>query len=104
MVLYVTPTVNAPMEESVLQEHKKLCKTCSCCKNDTRHVESKHILQPAKHLIIIVNRFNYMNNKVIKNRSLTFPDLNIMLGPYKYNLWDTVDHHGQTFIITILFY
>ena len=49
------------------------------------HVESKHILQRPKYLIIIVNRFSNTNDKIIKNRSITPLDLNIMLGPYKFN-------------------
>ena len=66
-VLYITPMDNASMQELVLQEHKqKLCKTCSCCKNYSWHVESKHILQHPKYLSIIVNRFNFINNKILR--------------------------------------
>ena len=95
-ILHVTPMDNASMQDLVLQEHKqKLYKTCSCCKKDTWHVEFKHILQPTKYLIIIVNRFSYTNNTIIKNRCPVPVDLNIMLGPYKFNLQATVDHHGH---------
>ena len=77
--------------ELVVQEHKqKLYKACSRCKKDTWHVESKHILQPPKYLIIIVNRFNCMNNSFTKNRNLILLDLNIMLSPYKF------DTHGHS--------
>ena len=76
--------------------HKQnLFKNCLACKKDTWHVESKHILQPPKFLITIVNRFNYINNIVTKNRSVIPLDLNIMLGPYKFELQATVDHHGK---------
>ena len=85
------------MQELGLQEHKqKLCKTGSCCKKDTWHVVSKLILQPPKYLIVIVNRFDYINNTIIQNRSLILLDMNIMLGPYKFNLRTTVDHHGHS--------
>ena len=54
-LFYITPTDNASMQGLVLQEHKlRLCKTCSCCKKDTRHVETKYISRPpiVKNLII----------------------------------------------------
>ena len=95
--LYIIPVNNASMQELVLQEHKqKLLKTCSCCKRDICHVESKHILQPPKYLIIIVNRFSDMNNKIMKNRNSIPLDLNFILGPYKFSLRSTVDHHGHS--------
>ena len=59
------------------------------------HVESKFILPPAKFLLTIVNIFNYIDNIVTKNRSVIPLDLNIMLGPYKFELQATVDHHGK---------
>ena len=43
----------------------------------TWNVESKDILQLPKYLVI-VDRFDYMNNNVIKKRSLISLDLNIM--------------------------
>ena len=54
-------------------------------------IEFKHILHLPIYLIIIVNSFNYMNNKIIKNRRPIPLDLNIMLGPHKFKLWATVD-------------
>ena len=42
------------MQELFMQQLKqKLNKACSCCKKDTWHVESEHILQTHKYLIII---------------------------------------------------
>ena len=69
-LLYVTPTDCTPMQELLMQEHKhKLYKTCSCCRRDSWHIKSKHILQPPKYLIIIVNRITYSNNRITKNKS-----------------------------------
>ena len=88
-VLYISPTDNDSMQELVMQDDKqKLYKTCAHCRKDTQHIESKHILQPPEYLII-VNRFNYMNNSVTKKRSLIPLDLTIMLGPHKFNLQAT---------------
>ena len=39
-----------------------------------------------------VNRSNYINNDVTKNRSVIPLVLNIMPGPYKFKLWVIVDH------------
>ena len=97
LLLLLLPTDKASMQELILQEHKQIfCKTCSCCKKNAWYVESKHILQPPKYLSIIVNRFSYINNKIIKNRSFIPLYKNIMPGPYKFNLWATVDHHGYS--------
>ena len=57
----------------------KLYKTCSRCKKDTWHVESKHLLQPPNYPTITVNRIIYVNNIIAKNRSLIHLDL--------YGLW-----------------
>ena len=80
-VLYITPVDHALIQELLLQEHKqKLFKSCGCCKMDTSYVDSKHILQPPKYLIIIVNKFSYINNKInfiffvpVRTPSLTSP-------------------------------
>ena len=61
-----------------------------------KHIESKHTLQPPKYITIIVKRFNYINNKITKNRGLILLDLNMMLGPYKFNMGPTVNHHGHS--------
>ena len=72
---------------------KKNYKTCSCCGRDTWHIESKQILQPHNYLIIIVNRSTYSNNRITKNKSRMPQDLYIKLGPYKFSLQASVDHH-----------
>ena len=54
-VLYITPTCTSSMQELIKQGMKqKLEKSCFRCKN-TWHVESNHLLQPPKYLIIVVN-------------------------------------------------
>ena len=50
--------------------------------------------QPPKYLIIIVNRITYSNNRIAKNKSRMPLDLYIKLGPYKFTLQASVDHHG----------
>ena len=96
-IMYVTPNYNTSMQELLMQEHKqRLYKACFRCGRDTWHIESKRILQPPKYLIIIVNRINYINNNITKNKSLIPLDLNIILGPFKFTLQATVDHHGQS--------
>ena len=74
----------------------KLYKTCSRCKKEPWHVESKHLLQPPNYLIITVKRSNYINNIITQNSSLIPLNLNIILGPYKFSLQATVDHHGNS--------
>ena len=96
-LLYVTPTDSSSMQELLVQEHKqKLYKTCSCCERDTWHIKSKQILQPPNYLIIIVNRITYSNNRITKNKSHMPLDLYIKLGPYKFSLQASVDHHGYS--------
>ena len=93
--LYVTRNDSTSMQELLMQEHKqKLYKTCSCCGRDTWHIESKKILQPPQYLIITVNRITYSNNRIAKNKSRMPLDLYIKLGPYKFSLQASVDHHG----------
>ena len=96
-LLYVTPTDCIAMQEILMQEHKqKLYKTCSCCGRDTWHIQSKQISQPPKYLIIIVNRITYSNNRITKNKIRMPLDLHIKLGPYKFSLQASVDHHGYS--------
>ena len=95
-VLYITPTDNACMPELVLQPHKqKLWKICSRCKKNAKRVELKHFLQPLKYVIITVNIFTCMNNKIMLNRNCIPQDPNIMPGPYKFNLGATAEYNGH---------
>ena len=85
------------MQELLLQERKqKLYKSCSCCGRDTWHKESEQIWQPPKYLIIIVNRITYSNNRITKTKSRMPLDLYIKLGPYKFSIQASVDHHGYS--------
>ena len=75
---------------------QKLLKSCSRCNKNTWHVESNHILQPPKYLIVIVKRFTYINNIIHKDRCSIPMDMTVMLGPHKFSLRATIDHHGPT--------
>ena len=52
-----------------------------------------YIIKPPEYFIIAVNIYNYMINKVIIKISFIPLDMNIMLGPYKYNLQATENDH-----------
>ena len=56
------------MQELIKQGmEQKLEKSCIRCEKNTWHVESNYILQPPKYLIIVVNRFKYINNNFTKD-------------------------------------
>ena len=74
---------------------QKLQKSCSRC-NNTRHVKSSYILQPPKYLLLFVNRFRYINNNVTKDRCPIPMDTTVRLGPLKFSLQATIDHHGPS--------
>ena len=68
-VLYITPTCTSSMQQLIKQGmEQKLEKSGSRCKKNTWHVETNYILQPPKYLIIVVNRFRYINNNFTKDR------------------------------------
>ena len=75
---------------------QKLQKLCSRCNKNTRHIESSYILQPPKYLLLFVNRFRYLNNNIIKDRCPIPLDTTVRLGPLKFNLQATIDHHGPS--------
>ena len=52
-----------------------------------------YMLQPPKYLLLFVNRFRYINNNVTKNRCSIPMDTTVRLGPLKFSLRATVDHH-----------
>ena len=85
------------MQNLILESlQQKLQKSCSRCNKNTRHVESSYILQPPKYLLIFVNRFRYINNNVTKDRCPIPVDTTVRLGPLKFRLQATIDHHGPS--------
>ena len=76
-------------------QHKSQ-KSCSRCNKNTWHIESSYILQPPKILLLFVNRFRYINNNVTKDRCPIPMDTTVRLGPLKFSLRATIDHHGPS--------
>ena len=94
-VLYISPTDTSSMQNFILQGlQQKLPKSCSRCHKNTWHVESSCMLQPPKYLLLFDNRFRYINNNVTKDRCSTPMDKTVRLGPLKFSLRATIDHHG----------
>ena len=92
-VFYITLTCTSSTQELIMQGIQlKLEKSCFRCKKNTCHVESNHILQPRKYLIIIDNRFRYRNNN--KDRCPIPMNMTVVLGLHTFSLPTTVDHHG----------
>ena len=84
-----------PIIHHVWGLQQKLQKFCSRCDKKTWHVESSYILQPHKYLLLFVNRFRYINN-VTKDRCSIPMDTTVRLGPLKFSLRATIDHHGPS--------
>ena len=96
-VLHISPTDTPSMQNLILEGlQQKLQKSCSRCNMNTQHIESSYILQPPKYLLLFVNRFSYLNNNIIKDRCPIPLDTTVMLGPLKFNLQATIDHHGPS--------
>ena len=96
-VLHISPTDTPSMQNLILEGlQQKLQKSCSRCNKNTRHIESGYILQPPKYLLLFVNRFRYLNDNIIKDRCPIPLDATVMLGPLKFNLQATIDHHGPS--------
>ena len=73
-----------------------LCKTWfykDCNINCKNPVESSYMLQPPINLLLFVNRFRYINNNVTKYRCSIPMDTTVGLGPLKFSLRATIDHH-----------
>ena len=85
------------MQNLILEDlQQKLQKSRSRCNKNTWHVESSYILQPPKYLILFVNRFRYFNNNVTRDRCPIPMDTTVRLGPLKFSLRATIDHHGPS--------
>ena len=96
-VLYIPPTDTYSMQNLILQgSQQKLQNSCSRCDKNTWHVESSYILQPPIYLLLFVNRFRYINNNVAKDRCSIPMDMTFRLGPLKFSLRVTIDHHGPS--------
>ena len=98
LLLYITLTTNASMQESVLPDHtqktlqdliplQKGHLSCRIWRSFTKH---------PNYLIITVNRFNYINDIITKSRNLITLGLRIILSAYKSSLQATLDHHGNS--------
>ena len=93
-VLYISPTDTPSMQNLILEGlQQKLQKSCSRCNKNTWHIESSYILQPPKYLLLFVNRFRYLNNNITKDRCPIPLDTTVRLGPLKFNLQASIDHH-----------
>ena len=80
-VLYITPTYTTSTQELIMQGMQQNYKiSCFRCKKNIWQ-EWNYILQSPKNLIIIANRFRYVNNNVTKDRRSIL--MTIMLGPPK---------------------
>ena len=77
-------------------------KSCFRCKRSTRYICSKHILQPPKYLIIIVNHLRYVSNQFIKNRILVPLNLTFMIGSNKFSLQASIDHLEFCIVVIVL--
>ena len=95
-VLYITPTYTSSMQELIMQGmQQKLEKSCFRCKKNTWHVEFNYFLQSPKYLIIVVNRFRYIDN-FTKDRCSIPVDMTVVLSLHKFSLQATIDHHGPS--------
>ena len=93
-VLYISPADTSSMQNLILEGlQQKLQKSCFRCNKNTRNVESSYILQPPKYLVLFVNRFRYINNNITKDRCPIPMDTTVRLGPLKFSLQATIDHH-----------
>ena len=92
-----SPTDTSSMQNLILQGlRQNLQKFCSRCNKNTWHIESSYISQPPKYLHLFVNRFRYINKNVTKDSCSIPMDATVRLGPLKFSLQATIDHHGPS--------
>ena len=48
------------------------------------------------YLLLFVNRFRYLNNNITNDRCPIPLDTTVRLGPLKFNVQATIDHHGPS--------
>ena len=95
-VLYIISTCTSSMQELIKHGIKqKWENSCFRCKKNTWHVESNYLSQPPKYLIIVVNRFRYINN-FTKERCSIPMDMTVVLCLHKFGLQAIIDHHGPS--------
>ena len=76
---------------------QKLQKSWSRFNKITWHVESSYISQPSEYLLLFVNRVRYINNNNVTKERCSMPmDTTVRLGPLKFSLGATIDHHGPS--------
>ena len=82
----------------ILSNHERawLAHQCTFVEKIARHIELSYILQPPKYLLLFVNRFRYINNNITKDRCPIPMDTTVGLGPLKFSLQATIDHHGPS--------
>ena len=96
-MLYITPTCTSSMQELIKQGMIFfLEKSCFRCKTNTWQVKSNYLLQSPKYLIIVLNRFRYINNNFTKDKCSIPMDMTVVLGLHKFSLQATIDHHGPS--------
>ena len=99
-VFYITPAYTSSMQELIMQGMQQMLEKPSFrCKKNTWHVETNYILQPPKYLIIVVNRFKYINNNFTKDRCSILMDMTVVLGLHKFSLQAIVYHHGKNILL-----
>ena len=97
VVLYLLPTDTSSMQSLILRGvQQKLKKSYSRCNKNTWHVESSYILQTLKYPLLFVNRFRHINDNVTKGKCSISMDTTVRLGPLKFSLQATIDHHGPS--------
>ena len=94
MVIQYVPLFHAGIDNA--RNATKLEKSCFRYKKNTWHIKYDYILQPSMYLIIVVNRFRYINNNFTKDRCSIPMDMTVVLGLHIFSLHTTIDHHGPS--------
>ena len=96
-VLFITPIFTSSVQDLMLQGmQQKLQKPRTRSNNNTCHVESSHILQSPKYLLLFVNRLGYPKNDATEDRCSIPMDTTVMLGPLKFSLRAFIEHRGAS--------
>ena len=93
------PNVNNWHDHLTFVEKSPFCgKQCNWCPRIIPNmlIFMFYILQPPNYLIIVVNRFRYINNQFAKDKCSIPMDMTVVLGYHKFSLQATIDHHGPS--------